>query len=29
VAADGLTISAQQREESIKLALGETVRLAA
>ena len=29
VAADGLNISPQQREESIKLALGETVRLAA
>ena len=29
VAADGLSVSPQQREESIKLALGETVRLAA
>jgi FMN-dependent NADH-azoreductase len=29
VAADGLSISAEQREQSIKLALGETVRLAA
>jgi len=29
VAADGLTISPEQRNESIKLALGETVRLAA
>jgi FMN-dependent NADH-azoreductase len=29
VAADGLNVSAEQRDESIKLALGETVRLAA
>lgn len=29
VAADGLAVSAQQREQSIKVALGETVRLAA
>jgi FMN-dependent NADH-azoreductase len=29
VAADGLSISPEQRDESIKLALGETVRLAA
>jgi FMN-dependent NADH-azoreductase len=29
VAADGLNISPDQREESIKLAIGETVRLAA
>ena len=29
VAADGLAISAEQRDESIKLALGQTVRLAA
>jgi FMN-dependent NADH-azoreductase len=29
VAADGLNISVEQREQSIKLALGETVRLAA
>jgi len=29
VAADGLNISAEHREQSIKLALGETVRLAA
>ena len=29
VAADGLNISAEQRAESIKLALGETIRLAA
>ena len=29
VTADGLSVSAEQREESIKLALGETVRLAA
>jgi FMN-dependent NADH-azoreductase len=29
VAADGLAVSPEQREESIKLALGETVRLAA
>ena len=29
VAADGLNISAEQRDKSIKLALGETVRLAA
>ena len=29
VAADGLNISPEQRDESIKLALGETVRLAA
>jgi FMN-dependent NADH-azoreductase len=29
VVADGLSVSAEQREESIKLALGETVRLAA
>ena len=29
VAADGLNISAEQRAQSIKLALGETVRLAA
>jgi len=29
VIADGLAVSAEQREESIKLALGETVRLAA
>jgi FMN-dependent NADH-azoreductase len=29
VAADGLSISAEQREQSISLALGETVRLAA
>ena len=29
VAADGLAVSAEQREESISLALGETVRLAA
>jgi FMN-dependent NADH-azoreductase len=29
VAADGLSISPEQRDESVKLALGETVRLAA
>ena len=29
VAADGLAVSPEQREESIKLALGETIRLAA
>jgi FMN-dependent NADH-azoreductase len=29
VAADGLAVSPEQREQSIKLALGETVRLAA
>jgi FMN-dependent NADH-azoreductase len=29
VAADGLSVSPEQREASIKLALGETVRLAA
>ena len=29
VAADGLAVSPEQRQESIKLALGETVRLAA
>jgi FMN-dependent NADH-azoreductase len=29
VAADGLAVSPEQRDQSIKLALGETVRLAA